>query len=143
MTAPLVFLDVNVFMYAAGKPHFYKDACVRIVADVENGRLNAAINTEIVQELLYRYSMIGMVTQGIQLSRYVLKLPLIILPVTETDMRSALFVFEQYHAAGLKPRDAIHAATLRQHHIRTIISADKDFEGLPFLTRIDPLDYQI
>lgn len=142
MTAPLVFLDVNVFMYAAGKPHPYKDACVRIISDVENRRLNAAINTEIVQELLYRYSMIGVATQGVQLSRHVLKLPLTVLPVTETDVRDAIDLFEQYHPTGLKPRDAIHAATLRQHDIRSMISADKDFDVLTFLTRIDPLDYR-
>ena len=128
-------------MYAAGKPHPYKDACVRIVSDVENRRLNAAINTEIVQELLYRYSMIGMVTQGVQLSRHVLKLPLTVFPVTETDAHSAIDLFEQYHATGLKPRDAIHAATLRQHDIRSMISADRDFDVLSFMTRIDPLDY--
>ena len=33
------FLDVNVFMYAAGAPHPYKEPCVRILADLETGIL--------------------------------------------------------------------------------------------------------
>jgi predicted nucleic acid-binding protein len=52
----ITFLDVNVFMYSAGAPHPYKDPCVRILSDVETGVLAAAVNTEIFQELLYRYS---------------------------------------------------------------------------------------
>jgi predicted nucleic acid-binding protein len=53
------FLDVNVIMYAAGKPHPYKNPCIRILSDVEKGHIATVINTEILQELLYRYSRIG------------------------------------------------------------------------------------
>ena len=59
MTEP-TFLDVNVFMYAAGASHPYKSPCLRTLADVETRLLSAVINTEILQELLYRYSHIGM-----------------------------------------------------------------------------------
>jgi predicted nucleic acid-binding protein len=59
MSTPTVFLDVNVFMYAAGAPHPYKAACVRILADMETGALTAAINTEVLQELLYRYTLLA------------------------------------------------------------------------------------
>ncbi|MFQ5614177.1 MAG: hypothetical protein ACE5H9_18805 [Anaerolineae bacterium] len=52
--AELTFLDANIFMYAAGAPHNYKEPCVRILADVEMGALAAAVNTEVFQELLYR-----------------------------------------------------------------------------------------
>jgi hypothetical protein len=31
--APPTFLDVNIFMYAAGAPHPYKGPCVHILAD--------------------------------------------------------------------------------------------------------------
>jgi predicted nucleic acid-binding protein len=56
MNLPVYFLDANIFMYAAGTAHIYKVPCTRILAEVETGRLRTAINTEIVQELLYRYS---------------------------------------------------------------------------------------
>ena len=52
------FLDANVFMYAAGAPHAYKEPCVHILADAETDKLNATVDTEIFQELLYRYSLI-------------------------------------------------------------------------------------
>jgi len=139
--AEITFLDANVFMYAAGTLHPYKDNCVHILADVESGVLSAAVNTEILQELLYRYSHIKLADKGIQLCREIMKYPFTILPVTEMDMRLAIDLFETHHAAGLKPRDAIHAATMQNNGISHVISADKDFEYLDFVTRIDPLTY--
>ncbi len=66
MSEETVFLDTNIFMYAAGAPHPYKEACLRILADMEAGILSAAINTEVLQELLYRYSHIRLAAKGIQ-----------------------------------------------------------------------------
>jgi predicted nucleic acid-binding protein len=98
-------------MYAAGKPHPYRAPCIRILSDVEKGLLTAAINTEILQELLYRYHRLGVADKGIQLCRQVLKLPLTVWPVTAADIQFATELFEKYHTVGLTPRDAIHAAT--------------------------------
>lgn len=55
MTVHLTFVDVNIFMYAAGTPHPYKTPCIHILSDIERGILAAVVNTEIFQELLYRY----------------------------------------------------------------------------------------
>lgn len=141
MVTETIFLDANVFMYAAGASHPYKEPCVRILSDVETGVLVAAINTEILQELLYRYSHIKLTGKGVQLCRDILKYPLTILPVTETDIRLAIDLFDTYRVAGLKPRDSIHAATMQNNNITRLISADKDFDQLGFVSRIDPLTY--
>jgi predicted nucleic acid-binding protein len=141
MSAPTTFLDVNVFMYAAGTEHRYKDPCLLILEDLETGGIAAAINTEILQELLYRYSHIGIVDKGIQLCREILNYPLTVLSVTEADIRLAIDLFETHRTAGLRPRDAVHAATMRNNGLGRLISADGDFDSLDFLTRIDPLAY--
>ncbi len=141
MTVNTLFLDVNVFMYAAGAPHPYKAPCIRILSDVEAGMLAAAINTEILQELLYRYSHIQLSDKGIQLCRAVLQYPLTILPVTEADLRLAIDLLDSSRVAGIKVRDAIHAATMQNNGIARLISADKDFDRLSFVARTDPLAY--
>ncbi|MFQ5614176.1 MAG: hypothetical protein ACE5H9_18800 [Anaerolineae bacterium] len=41
----------------------------------------------------------------------------------------------------MKPRDAIHAANMKNNGISRLISADKDFDPLGFVARMDPLDY--
>ena len=139
----VIFLDANVFMYAAGKPHTYKLPCVQILTDVEQGILQAAINTEILQELLYRYSHIQLTHKDIQLCRDILRYPLTVLPVTEADVQLALDLFEKYQTMGFRPRDAIHAATMQNNGINRLISADKDFDDLDFIARVDPVSYTL
>jgi predicted nucleic acid-binding protein len=138
--ASLIFIDVNVFMYAAGALHPYKAPCIRILSDIETGALTGAINTEILQELLYRYTHIKLADKGIQLCRDILKYPLTILPVVENDIRLAIDLFQAHQATGLKPRDAIHAATMQNNGITRLISADADFDRLSVI-RVDPLTY--
>jgi len=136
-----VFLDVNIFMYAAGTPHPYKDACVRILSRVEIGTLAAAIDTEVLQEVLYRYSAIGLPEKGIQLCRDILAYPILVMAVGAADIRLAIDLYDTHRAAGLKPRDAIHAATMRNNGMARLISADRDFDHLTDVTRIDPLAF--
>ena len=135
------FLDANVFMYAAGAPHLYKVPCVHILSAVETGALEAVVNTEILQELLYRYSHIKLADKGVQLCRDIFRYPLTIMPVTEDDLRLAVDLFDTHRGVGMRPRDAIHAATMRNNGISRLISADRDFDHLDFVTRIDPLDF--
>lgn len=80
-----VFPDVNVFMYAVGQPHPYKNPCFHILKDIENQALTGTVNTEIFQELLYRDSHIGLTEKGIQFCNDIFKCPLSIFPVTEVD----------------------------------------------------------
>ena len=46
MSTTPVFLDVNVPMYAAGKPHALKEACAWILTQIAEDELVAAIDTE-------------------------------------------------------------------------------------------------
>ena len=136
-----IFLDSNVFMYAAGKSHAYKNPCLHVLKDVETQALSAVVNTEVFQELLYRYSHIGVSKKGVQLCNDILKYSLFVLPITEADIRLTIDLFEEHKNTGVKPRDVIHAATLKNNGITRLISADKDFDYFDFITRIDPKDY--
>lgn len=136
----LTFIDVNVFMYAAGRPHPYKDPCLQILSDLESGILSGLVNTEIFQELLYRYFHIQLAEKGAELCRNIFQLPIKILPVTEQDIRLAIDLFELHQNKGLKPRDAMHAATMKNNGVSKIISADRDFDAIDSIKRIDPLN---
>lgn len=137
------FLDANIFMYAAGAPHAYKDPCVRILADAETDKLTATVDTEIFQELLYRYSHINLAEKGVLLCRDILRYRMVILPVEELDIRETIELYDSLRHKGVKPRDVLHAAVMKNHGISRVISADKHFDQFDFLTRIDPLDYNL
>lgn len=136
-----VFLDANIFMYAAGKPHTYKNPCLHILKDIETQELTGVVNTEILQELLYRYSHIGLIEKGIELCNEILQYPLTVLSVSESDVLLAIDLIQEYKSSKITPRDAFHAAIIKNNHINEIISADKDFDNFDFLTRINPKDY--
>lgn len=54
ITNEVVFLDANVVMYAVGSEHPYRLPCQQVTTAIANDALKAAIDTEIVQEILHR-----------------------------------------------------------------------------------------
>ena len=71
----------------------------------------------------------------------ILRMPLTVLPVGKAEMELAVAIYHEKQAAGLPPRDAIHAAVMRQNAIRRVISTDPHFDVLEDIERVDPQDY--
>lgn len=141
MSERLYFVDVNIPMYAAGKQHPYKDACVWVMTEIANGRLQAAIDTEIIQEVLYRYGAIQQWQIGVQMAQSLLDLMPLLLPVTVDDMKTAVSLFAQHAPQGVKARDLVHTAVMQNHQITHIISTDKHFDQIDTVVRVDPNDF--
>jgi predicted nucleic acid-binding protein len=133
------FLDVNIVIYAAGKPNEYKEPCVKVLRNVKARNLHVAIDPEIVQELLYRYHRIGLCDEAIELAWYLLKLKPRVLPISRKDLESSLQFYHKYSTKGVPPRDTIHLAAMLNNGIRKIITADRHFgEIITEVERIDP-----
>ena len=131
-----VFLDVNIPMYAAGEDHPLRAPCVKCMTLIAEGKLDVVINAEILQEILHRYSRIGLKRKGLLLARNLALLVPAILPVTGEDMELAITLFEQH--PQLKSRDVVHLATMRNNGIEEIISTDTHFDAVKFVKRIPP-----
>ena len=132
------FLDTNVFMYAAGREHPLKAPCVAVLRQVAQEKIEALINTEVLQEILYRYSAIGELERGLQLARLAVEqVGGDVLPVTLADMRRAFDLMAR-HGTTIKSRDAVHAATILNYGLTHLISADGHFDTIEGLTRVDP-----
>ena len=71
----------------------------------------------------------------------ILRMPLTVLPVGRIEMELATAIYHEKQAVGLPPRDAIHAAVMRQNGIRRMISTDPHFDLLDDLERVDPRNY--
>jgi predicted nucleic acid-binding protein len=132
------FLDVNVPMYAAGKPHAYKTACAWVLTEIAHARLDAVIDAEIVQEVLYRFGAIGRPQTGVQMAKNLLALVPTVLPITVADMETAVTLFGRYGPNGVKARDVVHAAVMQTHGITHIISTDTHFDHIEGIVRLDP-----
>lgn len=133
-----VFLDVNVPMYAAGQEHPYREACRWVMAAVAQGELSAVIDAEIVQEILYRYGALERYALAVTLAANVLTIAPQVLPITRRDVALAIELFGVYAPQGIKARDLIHAAVMRNNGLTTLISTDTHFDHIEGVTRLDP-----
>lgn len=134
-----IFMDANIPMYAAGRPSQFKAACVEILNKIERGELRAVIDTEVIQEILYRYHNIRLDAQAIQLSRQILRLGARILPVTRSDVEMAISLYEKYSRRRIPPRDGLHVAVMLGNNLTQILTVDKHFDVIEEVQRIDPI----
>jgi len=129
-------LDTNIFLYAAGGPHPQKEACARVLQRVADGSLEATVNSEVLQEILYVLSRRGKLDEAARLIGYIAALFPDLLPVGHEDVLEACKLLRQ--APGLSVRDAIHAATMKRNGLKRIISVDLDFDRISGIRRLDP-----
>jgi len=133
------FLDVNIVFYAAGKLSEYKEPCVKVLQNIRAGKLSVAIDTEIVQEILYRYHRIGLYEEAVRLAWYLLKLKPKVLPISRRDVESSIQLYHKYSVKGVPPRDTIHVAVILNNGIKKIVSVDKHFgKVITEVERVDP-----
>lgn len=131
-----VFLDTNIFLYAAGRAHPLREACARVLRRVADGTLEAAINTEVIQEILYVLSRRGRREDALSLAAKITALFPDMLAVTRDDMALAVDLLKRY--PRLAARDAVHAATMLRSGIRTVISVDPHFDLISEIHRAEP-----
>ncbi len=130
------FLDACILIYAVGRDHPYRDCCVRIVEAAAEGTLNAVTDAEVIQEIAYHFQNLRRRAEGIKWAREFVEAVPEVLPVTRQDALRSLELLHDH--SFLPPRDAIHLAVMQAAGIRRIITADRHFDRVPGIERIDP-----
>jgi hypothetical protein len=131
-----VFLDTNIFLYAAGPSHPLREVCAKVLLRVADGALDATINSEVVQEILYVLTRRGRREDALTLAHHLTSLFPDLLPVTREDIAVACDVLRQY--PRLSVRDAIHTATMLRNGLETVVSVDSDFDQVSQVRRLAP-----
>jgi predicted nucleic acid-binding protein len=131
-----VFVDANIFIYAAGREHSAKAASVRLLREIGARHVDATTDTEVLQELLCRYRRTGAAQDGLQLCDQVLEVIGDIRPVAKADIVVARRLLAEHPA--IEPRDAVHAAVMLNHGLTHLYSYDHHFDQIPGLTRLEP-----
>jgi predicted nucleic acid-binding protein len=129
--------DTNIFVYAVGAAHPYREPCRRIVELARQRRLHGEASTEMVQEFTHVRARRASRSQAAHDARSVVGL-LRLHPLGERELDLALNLFERQ--IELSMRDAIHWATATLHGIDAILSVDRGFDAAEGLQRIDPAD---
>ena len=108
--------------------------CQAILRLASAGRETCLTSAEVLQEVLHvllRQNQSTRVLLAIRLATQAVD----VVPLTVEEVIAAA---ETPVPAGLSARDRIHLATMRHYGITNIISADRAFDDVPGITRLDP-----
>jgi len=132
----VIFLDANVWMYAAGARHRHKKASVALLEAIARGDVAATTSTEVLQEILHRYRALGRWEDGRRVYDLARKIVPNVVPITVEMTDRARQLLDVY--GGLMARDALHAATCELIGATDLCSYDRDFDVIDGLQRIEP-----
>ena len=135
---PVKLLDANVFIYALGHRHPYQQPCVRLLVEAEENAGRYNVSVEVLQEVLHVFWARRQLPDGLRAFDQMMKMFPEAFPIGREDSLLARSLLQRHPA--LSPRDAIHAATVLNHDLEAIISADRAFDQLSEITRLDPLE---
>ncbi len=129
-----VFVDANIPMYAAGRPHPHREPAIHFLARVGHGELPAFTSTEVLQEILYRYSSIERLDLANAVYAAFVDSRAEVLPIElrDTDRARDLLC----SIPGISSRDAIHAAVMLNYQIEWIATFDRGFDRIPGIRRL-------
>jgi hypothetical protein len=121
-------------MYVAGREHPHRDPARRLLERVRTGEVEGCTSTEVLQEILYRYSALRRLDLARTVYDLFVQLCPVVHPVTlaDTDRAKELVCAE----SGASARDALHAAVMINNGIRLIATFDNGFDRLEGIERL-------
>lgn len=129
-----VFIDSNIPMYVAGRPHAHREPSLRLLERVRSGELEGVTSTEVLQEILYRYSALGKMDLAFSVYDLFAQICSRVLPVTLADMDRARAMLPAVKSVSV--RDAIHASVMLTNGIAKIATFDGGFDRIPGVRRM-------
>lgn len=130
--------DTNVFVYALGREHPLRDSCKAILFRGRSGELRGEASADLIQEFAHqRYRQTHDRAAACRSARRVAQ-TCVLHALEPADVLRGLELFERH--PRLSGRDASFAAVALGRGIDAILSADRAFDELPGLERIDPAD---
>jgi predicted nucleic acid-binding protein len=134
----MIFVDANVPIYAVGNPHPLQKPCRRILLAAANSAHTFVTNAEVLQEVLsvLRRNR-DWAAAAPAFFDFSDTMASAVLPVDHEDVvRAAGYV--KGSRPGISTRDFVHLATMHRYGIERIVTADRDFDVYPDVTRLDP-----
>lgn len=123
-------------MYTAGAQHPNKRASEQFMNKIAVGDIRACASTEMLQEILHRYSSVGRMDLACAVYDQVVAACPEILGVEPADLHLARDILRD--TRGISARDAVHAAVMLNNGIEWIASFDRHFDRIPGIKRLEP-----
>lgn len=136
------YIDTNVFIYAIEQHPEYGVSCAKILRSVQNKTLTASCSVLVLVEVISVLKKINGVLR--QRKQQLLDIranidAILALPIRWLDMNVHIICRASEYTYTTSGVDYLHIATMEVHNINEIISADKDFDTVEIIKRINPL----
>jgi predicted nucleic acid-binding protein len=130
----MILVDSNVLMYSSGAPHPNKRPALDFLERVAVGEIEAAVDAEVLQEIIHRYRALRRWSEGQQVYALARKLFPEVLAITGGVMDGAKPLADE--DATISARDAVHAAVVATYRLDGIYTFDSDFDRIRGCRRV-------
>jgi uncharacterized protein len=132
----VILIDADVFMYAAGAGHAHKPPSVAPLRRIAFGDIEAAVDAEVLQEILHRYRAIRRWQQGREVYALARRIVPLTVAITDQVVDRARDLLDRDPRLGA--RDALHAAVVLDRGLEGICSYVRDLDRIAGLQRLEP-----
>lgn len=130
-----VFVDSNIPMYVAGTEHPNRGPATRFLESAGDAGLDLCTSTEVLQEILYRYTVLGRADLADRVyDLFVALIPEIFsVTLADTDLAKRILL----STPGLSARDAVHAGVMLNRDVNRIATFDRGFDRIEGIERVE------
>lgn len=132
----MILIDTNVLMYVAGREHPNRSPSVALLERVASGELEAAIDAEVLKEILHRYRGLGRWEEGRRVYDLVRALVPDVVDIDASTMDRAAWLMGRY--PSMTARDAVHAAAALEVGAEALCTWDTDFDAISEIRVLRP-----
>ena len=132
----MILVDANILMYAAGAEHPHKLPSLDFLERVADGKIEAALDVEVLQEILHRYRALRRWEDGSRVFDLARQIFRCIYTVEVDTLVRAKSLLDLYPT--LMARDGLHAAVVQLKALTGVCSYDSDFDVIPGINRKPP-----
>ena len=121
-------------MYVAGAGHPNREPSRKLLERVRGGQVDACTSTEVLQEILYRYTALERRDLAREVYDLFVEVCPVVLGVTLADTDRARDLVAS--VKGISARDAVHAGVMLNHGIEWIATYDAGFDRVDGVRRV-------
>lgn len=132
----MILIDANVFLYAAGAEHPHKAPSLALLRRIALGEIEAAVDAEVLQEILHRYRAIRRWQEGREVYALARRIVPLVVAITDRVVDRARDLLDDDGRLGA--RDAVHAAVVLDRGMEGVCSYDRDLDRIAGVRRVEP-----
>ena len=127
-----MYIDANVLVYAALDTTDRGENAWKLLKLLKTRTVSISISPLVVDETLWGIQKVSGKESALRFGEMLLSMPFTWLDLSHSSVRHAL----DFYKGNLGPRDAFHAAVMKDYGINEIISEDAHFDKVPGFKRI-------